>query len=105
MGKEWFEPVPEGARLSVNDWRWMADWFNHVGGLCQKNDVQFVYRVSDFEGFEEMWTRTEPTRVKFEIATRFQPQYAARTVLAQVQSPAAWPFPEPNQIRHCYLAK
>ena len=30
--------------MTVNDWRWNADWFNHVGGLCQKNDVQFVYR-------------------------------------------------------------
>src|SRR5262249_36852364 len=56
MGKEWFEAneTAEGARavaerMTLNDWRWNADWFNHVGGLAQKNDIQFVYQNHGFE--------------------------------------------------------
>src|SRR5262249_10955453 len=56
MGKEWFEanetPVGREAvarKMQLNDWRWNADWFNHVGGLCQKNNVQFAYLNHEFE--------------------------------------------------------
>jgi sugar phosphate isomerase/epimerase len=82
MGKEWFEAneTPAG-RLAVhngmklNDWRWNADWFNHVGGLCQKNNIQFVYHNHTFEfrqlgkgvAFDELLSRTDPSRVKVEF--------------------------------------
>jgi sugar phosphate isomerase/epimerase len=82
MGKEWFEAneTPAGGRavaekMTLNDWRWNADWFNHVGGLCQKNDVQFVYQNHGFEfrrlgegiALDELLRRTDPTRVKIEL--------------------------------------
>jgi sugar phosphate isomerase/epimerase len=82
MGKEWFEAneTPAGGqavarKMQLNDWRWNADWFNHVGGLCQKNNVQFAYLNHDFEfrklgagiAFDELLRRTDPTRVKVEF--------------------------------------
>jgi sugar phosphate isomerase/epimerase len=82
MGKDWFQAneTPAGERavfekMTLNDWRWNADWFNHVGGLAQKNNIQFVYQNHGFEfrklgadiAFQELWRRTEPTRVKFEL--------------------------------------
>jgi sugar phosphate isomerase/epimerase len=59
----------------VNDWRWNADWFNHVGGLVQKYNMQFVYRNHNFEfrkhasgiEFDELLQRTEPSRVMLEF--------------------------------------
>ena len=75
MGKEWFlaNETPAGARavaegMTENDWRWNADWFNHVGGLAQVNQVQFVYRNHAFEfrkladstGFEELGGAPNP---------------------------------------------
>jgi sugar phosphate isomerase/epimerase len=110
MGKEWFEAneTPAGARavsenMTVNDWRWNADWFNHVGGLCQKNNVQFVYQNHGFEfrklgtgiAFDELWRRTEPTRVKFELdcgaaaaaaydPVKFLEKYGERVVLLHI---------------------
>ena len=82
MGREWFEAneTPAGRaavsqKMQLNDWRWNADWFNHVGGLCQKNNVQFAYLNHDFEfrplgagiAFDELLRRTDPTRVKVEF--------------------------------------
>jgi sugar phosphate isomerase/epimerase len=110
MGKEWFEAneTAAGARavaenMTLNDWRWNADWFNHVGGLAQKNDVQFVYQNHGFEfrqlgqgiAFDELWRRTEPTRVKFELdcgsaaaagydPVKFLEKYGERTVLLHI---------------------
>lgn len=131
MGKEWFlaNETPAGARavaerMTVNDWRWNADWFNHVGGLAQKNNIQFVYRNHSFEfaklgnstGFEELWQRTEPTRVKFELdcaaATAggcdpadFLKRYGSRTVLLHIADRADWPgIQKIAGDRPCYLA-
>jgi sugar phosphate isomerase/epimerase len=82
MGKEWFEAneTPAGRdavsrKMQLNDWRWNADWFNHVGGLCQKNNVQFAYLNHDFDfrklgigvALDELLIRTDPTRVKVEF--------------------------------------
>lgn len=120
MGKEWFEPaVPE--RMTLNDWRWNADWFNHVGGLAQKNDIQFAYRNQSFDfarlgnstGFDELYRRTEPTRVKFELdcaaATaggcppqEFLKRYADRTHLLHISDPADGT--DGPEIRYRYLA-
>jgi sugar phosphate isomerase/epimerase len=92
MGKEWFEAneTPAGRdavseKMQLNDWRWNADWFNHVGGLCQKNNVQFVYLNHGFEfrklgtgiAFDELLRRTDPTRVKveFDAASAFAAGY------------------------------
>lgn len=107
MGKEWFETSPRP--MTVNDWRWVADWFNHVGGLAQKNDVQFVYRVGAEPGFQELWSRTEPTRVTFELdcaavdPLAFLKDYSSRTVLAHVRDPHQWPLPVANGIRYVYV--
>jgi sugar phosphate isomerase/epimerase len=118
MGKEWFEK-PRGA-LTLNDWRWNADWFNHVGGLAQKNNVQFVYRTqpSDFEklgdstGFHELWLRTEPTRVKFELdcsatpPAAFLQRYGERTVLLHIAKASDWPaIRDLAGPRQCFLVQ
>jgi len=116
MGKEWFEPAR--GSLTLNDWRWNADWFNHVGGLAQKNNVQFVYRTqaSDFAklgestGFHELWLRTEPTRVMFELdcsaasPVEFLKRYGSRTVLLHIGKESDWPaIREIAGNRPCYL--
>ena len=128
MGKEWFlaNESPAGARavaagMTLNDWRWNADWFNHVGGLAQKNNVQFVYRNHAFEfaklgdstGFQELWRRTEPTRVKFELDCAAAPadflqRYGSRTVLVHVPAAADWARIQnaagTSEIRCAYVA-
>jgi sugar phosphate isomerase/epimerase len=115
MGKEWFEPDRDPAgHMTLNDWRWNADWFNHVGGLAQKNDVQFVYRTQPYDaaGFHELYRRTEPTRVKFELdvpaisdPVAFLKQYAERTYLLHLNSPADLPRLRPlaPELRYAYL--
>jgi sugar phosphate isomerase/epimerase len=117
MGKEWFEPAR--GSLTLNDWRWTADWFNHVGGLAQKNNVQFVYRTqaSDFAklgdstGFHELWSRTEPSRVKFELdcaatpPAEFLHRYGDRTVLLHIAKESDWPaIRDIAESRPCYVA-
>jgi len=82
MGRGWFEAneTPAGRRavfekMTLNDWRWNADWFNHVGGLAQKTNLQFVYHNHNFEfrkrgqgiDFDELLQRTDPSRVKLEF--------------------------------------
>jgi sugar phosphate isomerase/epimerase len=118
MGKEWFEPAH--GQLTVNDWRWNADWFNHVGGLAQKNNVQFVYRTqaSDFSklgestGFHELWSRTEPSRVKFELdcaatpPAAFLQRYGDRTVLLHIAKESDWAdVREIAGTRPCYVVE
>jgi sugar phosphate isomerase/epimerase len=96
-----------GARMTMNDWRWNVDWFNHVGGLAQKANLQFVYHNHDFEfrefggvrAFDELLLRTDPGRVKVEldcagaIAAGVDPsallkQYSDRVVLLHVSDPS-----------------
>jgi sugar phosphate isomerase/epimerase len=118
MGKEWFEPAR--GSLTLNDWRWNADWFNHVGGLAQKNNVQFVYRtqatdfapLADSTGFHELWLRTEPTRVKFELdcsatpPAAFLEKYGSRTVLLHIAKESDWPtIRDIAGDRQCFLVR
>lgn len=82
MGKTTFEPndTPAGAnsvfeQMTVNDWRWCTDWFNHVGGIFQKANIQLVYHTHNFEfrkrgaGIEldEMLGRVNEGRLKIEF--------------------------------------
>jgi sugar phosphate isomerase/epimerase len=82
MGREWFEANETEAgrravleKMTVNDWRWNADWFNHVGGLAQKTNLQFVYHNHSFEfrkrgagiEFDELLQRTDASRVRLEF--------------------------------------
>jgi sugar phosphate isomerase/epimerase len=72
--------TPEDLRglardMTMNDWRWNVDWFNHVGGMAQKANLQFVYHNHEFEfrkfdgatAFDELLLRTDPGRVKVEL--------------------------------------
>jgi sugar phosphate isomerase/epimerase len=82
MGASTFEPndTPAGRRavfdgMTVNDWRWTTDWFNHVGGIFQKANIQLVYQTHNFEfrkrgagiDLDEMLGRVNEGRVKLEF--------------------------------------
>lgn len=61
--------------LTIDDWRWMADFFNSVGERCAKAGFGFGYHNHNVEfrtmggvvPFDELMTRTDPKFVKLEL--------------------------------------
>jgi len=63
------------SKMTLNDWRWNIDWFNHIGGIAQKFGIQFVYhnhqmefrRFGDIVVLEDILARTDSGRVKLQL--------------------------------------
>lgn len=62
--------------MSVDDYKWLADLFNHVGEQTHKAGIQFSYHAHDVEfralddgktAFDHLLGSTDPNLVKFEL--------------------------------------
>lgn len=61
--------------LTLDDWKWNADLFNHFGERIRKAGMQFCYHNNNYEfkrfgdttGYDELMRRCDPELVQFEL--------------------------------------
>jgi sugar phosphate isomerase/epimerase len=67
--------IPEEKRKTLDDWKRIADGFNHVGQLAKDRGLQFAYHNHDFEfpkldgqvPYDVLLQSTDPKLVQLEI--------------------------------------
>ncbi len=92
-----------GPQKTLDDYKKIADHFNKLGDICQKNGIKFAYHnhgytFTELEGqFPQdiLMQNTNPDTVDFEIDIYW--------VVVPNQDPVAWIKKYPNRFRLCHV--
>lgn len=97
--------------LTLDDWRWNADRFNHFGEQTRKAGIQFCYHNNNYEfrrygaanhsttGYDELVRRTDPHLVKFELDCGWAVRAGRDPVAIMQRSPGRFPLLHAKDIR------
>lgn len=93
--------------LTLDDWRWNADLFNHFGEQTRKAGIQFCYHNNNYEfrrygrttGYDELVRRTDPALVKFELDCGWAVRAGSDPVAIMKRSPGRFPLLHAKDIR------
>jgi sugar phosphate isomerase/epimerase len=97
--------------LTLDDWRWNADLFNHFGEQTRKAGIQFCYHNNNYEfrrygaanhsttGYDELVRRTDPALVKFELDCGWAVRAGSDPEAIMQRSPGRFPLLHAKDIR------
>lgn len=93
--------------LTLDDWKWNADLFNHFGEQTRKAGIQFCYHNNNYEfrrygstsGYDELVRRTDAHLVKFELDCGWAVRAGRDPVEIMRRSPGRFPLLHAKDIR------